>query len=122
MTINGGSSDQHIKVAPGSPMAARVLAYDPENDPLYYYWELLEEPTQLGSGGSYEPRPAAWGDVVQGTVPAFEIEAPDKSGEYRLFVYVLDENGHVGTANIPFFVESYQVQESDTQSERTGPG
>jgi len=32
------------------------------------------------------------------------VTAPSETGEYRLFVYVIDGNGHAGTANIPFRV------------------
>jgi hypothetical protein len=33
------------------------------------------------------------------------VQAPAKSGAYRLFVYALDGKGHAAHANIPFFVD-----------------
>jgi hypothetical protein len=39
-----------------------------------------------------------------GTTPTLNYTAPTTSGQYRLFVYVLDGKGHAGTANIPFKV------------------
>jgi hypothetical protein len=94
-----------VRLAPGEPILARVAATDPENDGLSYVWELMEEPTVLSIGGSPESRPGALGSIVQGILPELNLLAPDRTGEYRLFVYVLDRNGHVGTANIPFQVD-----------------
>jgi len=62
------------------------------------------EPTQLGSGGSFEPRPPRVGSVQTGTVPTLMVTTPSVAGEYRLFVYVIDGHGHAGTANVPFRV------------------
>ncbi len=32
-----------------------------------------------------------------------ELRVPKNEGPYRLFVFVEDGHGHVGTANIPFY-------------------
>ena len=68
-----------------------------------YVWEVLKEATVLGFGGSYEPRPERMGDVAVSDKNVYEtmIKVP---GEYRLYVYVLDNTGFVSTANIPFQV------------------
>lgn len=105
MTINGVAAADDVKLTPGEPFVAQVAAADPDNDGLRFVWELMEEPTVLGIGGSYEPRPGGFGNVMDGSLPNLNLLAPERSGEYRLFVYVLDENGHVGTANIPFQVD-----------------
>lgn len=105
MTINDRLAEENVRLATGEAFTARVAAIDPENDGLNYIWELLEEPVMLGVGGSHEPRPVGLGDVVKGSDPQLRLQAPDRAGEYRLFVYVLDGNGHVGTANIPFRVD-----------------
>ena len=104
MTINDQPAAGDVRLNPGDPILARVAATDPDDEDLRYVWELMEEPAVLGVGGSQEPRPEALGDAVKGTLPQLNLLAPLKSGEYRLFVYVLDNNGHVGTANIPFQV------------------
>ncbi len=111
MTINGLAADGGITLATGQPLVAAVEARDPDEDHLTYVWELLKKPETLGIGGSYEPRPARIGGVAQGPRPWLGLSAPETTGAYRLFVYVLDENGHVGTANIPFQVTSYQAHE-----------
>jgi hypothetical protein len=106
MTINARLAEENVRLAAGEAFTARVAASDPESDRLSYIWELLEEPVVLGIGGSHEPRPVGLGDVIKGSLPELRLQAPDRAGEYRLFVYVLDGNGHVGTANIPFRVDS----------------
>jgi hypothetical protein len=111
MTINGLAADVGITLAPGQEIVATVEAHDPDADHLSFVWELLKKPIALSTGGSYEPRPERLGEVAQGTRPSLRLTAPEAVGAYRLFVYVLDENGHVGTANIPFQVADYQVLE-----------
>ena len=50
-----------------------------------------------------EPRPERVGEVAMSDKNVYEtaIKVP---GEYRLYVYVLDNTGFVSTANIPFQV------------------
>jgi len=115
MMINDVPADRNIILSPGEPMISRVEAGDPENDPLSYVWELLEEPSVLGTGGSHEPRPKTLSSVRRDNLPVLSLYAPLAAGAYRLFVYVLDHNGHAGTANIPF-----QVRESRGQTVKTG--
>ena len=111
MTINGFVAAGGVRLTPGEPFVAQVAAADPENDGLRYVWELMEEPTVLGVGGSFEPRPGALGNIVDGRLPELNLMAPEINGEYRLYVYVLDEKGHVGTANIPFQVDQPPAQD-----------
>jgi hypothetical protein len=106
ITINGFTADDDITLTLGEAMIAEVAARDPDEDRLTYVWELLEEPVELGSGGSPEPRPQRIGNIAQGTRPLLSIFAPQTAGAYRLFVYVFDGNGHVGTANAPFWIDS----------------
>jgi hypothetical protein len=110
ITINDIPVSGDLRLAPGEALTARVAASDPDTDGLRYIWELLEEPTTLGIGGAFEPRPVSLGGRVDGDLPELRLQAPEKSGEYRLFVYVLDHNGHVGTANFPFQVHLLERQ------------
>jgi hypothetical protein len=104
MLINDVSAENNIVLPPGEPIISRVEASDPDNDTLSYIWELLEEPTALGVGGSYEARPRTLAGAKEDGAPEISLRAPDTPGQYRLFVYVLDNRGHAGTANIPFRV------------------
>jgi hypothetical protein len=99
--LAGKKALENVILKPGMSVKAEVLASDPENDNLSFVWELLIEPPMAESFG---PRPVRVGKPVTGKSPSIQITTPEK-GEYRLFVYVLDGKGHVGTANIPFLVE-----------------
>ncbi|MCB2147503.1 MAG: hypothetical protein KQI81_13590 [Deltaproteobacteria bacterium] len=114
ITINNRIASGDVTLTPGESFIARVAAADPDKDGLRFVWELMEEPTELGIGGSYEPRPGALDVVIDGSLPELSLLAPQKAGEYRLFVYVLDQNGHVGTANFPFQVDLVSMPATDT--------
>ncbi|MGE4290175.1 MAG: hypothetical protein AB7E36_15930, partial [Salinivirgaceae bacterium] len=70
---------------------------------LTYIWEILPESTDLGWGGDFETRPET--QFIKESDSVETIPAPEISGAYRLFVYVVDNAGNAATANIPFFVE-----------------
>lgn len=102
--LNGKEAKDNVRVKACAALKAEVRATDREEKKLTYVWELLEEATTLGFGGSFEPRPHRVGSVAitkQGRHKTF-VDTP---GKYRLYVYVLDGTGYVATANIPFIVE-----------------
>lgn len=121
MMINNLSADKNPTFTPGELMVSQVQAGDPENDPLSFIWELLEEPLDLGIGGSYEARPKTLVSVRQDSLPEFSLNAPFKTGQYRLFVYVLDHNGHAGSANIPFQVQAVPGRDDMSDMKSAGP-
>jgi Glycosyl hydrolases family 2, TIM barrel domain len=104
LTLNDSPATANVTLTPGQTMAASVTATEPESDPMTFIWELLPEPTVIGTGGSAEPRPARIGHATT-TSPTTTMTAPATAGQYRLFVYVLDGQGHAGTANLPFRVQ-----------------
>lgn len=101
MTINGKRAENDIKVKAGIPMKAYVMVTDRENDNLTYVWEILREATVLGFGGSYEPRPEREGNVISTKTNTCDVII-DVPGNYRFYVYVLDNTGFVSTINVPF--------------------
>lgn len=101
LTINGKTAFDNVAVIAGASFEANAVASDREEKSLTYVWEVLEEATALGFGGSYEPRPKRVGDVAQTTDGSY-MTAINAPGNYRLYVYVLDGTGYVATANIPF--------------------
>jgi len=103
MTLNGLAATANVTLAAGQTVRADVTASEPESDAMTFIWELLPEPTVVGTGGAAEPRPARISNMTT-TTPTAMITAPAAAGQYRLFVYVLDGQGHAGTANVPFLV------------------
>lgn len=103
LTIDDKYAIDNIRVKAGKPLKAHVAVDDKEFDRLTYVWEILKEATVLGFGGSYEPRPDRVGDVVTSDANTYEATV-NTPGEYRLYVYVLDNTGFVSTVNVPFQV------------------
>lgn len=108
--LNNLEAEASIILSENQECTAVVNAEDHENDSLVYKWEILEEvPIEKQSeGGDFEPRPDRVLFHDYGTHNSkFKFKAP-KQGEYRLFVYIADPNGHAATANIPFLVKEKQ--------------
>lgn len=106
LTIDGKKVLDFIYLNPNKQYPLAVYASDPDGDQLAIKWEILPEATDLGQGGDREnrPQPIA-GLITNSTSGKATLTAPDKTGAYRLFVYVTDGNQHVATANIPFFIK-----------------
>lgn len=100
-TIDGEKGKESPYVKKGHLFSGKVDVVDKDGDTLTYVWEILKEATVLGSGGSFEPRPERVGEVVitQGNILSTSVS---EQGNYRLYVYVLDNTGFVSTANVPF--------------------
>lgn len=100
--LNGLTAYDNVKVKKGDKFNAEVYYANHESDSLTFTWEIIPESTDLGWGGDFESRPETVFHEELGS--AVEINVPD-TGAYRLFVYVTDDAGNAGTANIPFLVE-----------------
>jgi hypothetical protein len=91
---------------PGQSYHAKVQASDPDQDPLTYSWEVMEESTERKMGGDVESVPKSLpGLIAEPRQSEITLKAPDKAGAYRLFAYVFDGKGHAAHANIPFYVD-----------------
>ena len=108
ITIDGRKATDDVVLSAGSTATARVECYDPDGDELSFEWELLPEPESFAPyAGQGETKP----EPVEGflmSAPDNEIQFEVPAGEsrnYRLFVYVYDDNGNVANANIPFHVK-----------------
>jgi len=105
LKVNNKKAIDDIYLSPGENYNAIAVAADPDNDKLFYRWELIPEPTQLSTGGDFEARPKSIdGLVTPGDNGNATFKTPDKEGAYRLFVYIMDGNNNVATANVPFYV------------------
>ena len=103
-TIDGKKAIESVTVSAGQPFTATVDVYDKNGDKLTYVWEILHEATVLGFGGSPEPRPERYGDVVTADENSRSFTIKD-AGNYRVYIYVLDNTGFVSTANIPIQIQ-----------------
>jgi hypothetical protein len=106
LQMNNQKAIDFLYVTTGANCQANVVAFDPNNNPLTYRWEILPEPTKLSDGGDFEARPTAVNNSIIGNANQSKIQfvAPATPGAYRLFVYVSDGKNKVATANFPFFV------------------
>jgi hypothetical protein len=105
LTLDGRRAIDSITLKPGREYTAQVDARDADGDTLRYRWTVLHETTATSIGGDREDVPPevvlAMQDDGEGGV---RFAAPGKPGAYRLFVDVLDGQGHAAYANLPFRV------------------
>ena len=106
LLLNGQAAYDNIYLNASEKIDAKAYATDPDGDNLTYRWEILPEvPLENQSdGGDFERRPKT---IIgkDSEENAITITAPEKAGEYRLFVYVFDGHYNAATANIPFCVK-----------------
>ncbi len=104
-TLNGLEAQDNIEFPSGTETHSTVVVTDAEGDSLTYYWSVRPEPTEVGHGGDDEDAPPLVPDLFSmlddGQV---SLNAPSKSGAYRLFVHITDGQGSAAHANIPFLV------------------
>jgi hypothetical protein len=104
--LAGKTASENIRLKPGQSYPARVQVTDPDQDPLTYSWEVMEESSELKTGGDTESKPKSLpGVVAEARASKVVVKAPTTPGAYRLFVYAFDGHGHAAHVNIPFFVE-----------------
>lgn len=106
MLFDSKTSTQDVILQAGVRYQAKVVAADPDGDPLSYRWEVMRESEATQVGGDREEIP----DLLSGLLEDAEngrvmVAAPREAGAYRLFVYVYDGQGHAGHANVPFLVK-----------------
>ncbi len=108
LLLNGHDAYASNTLGQGQQCTAQVFATDPENDPLAVHWEIIAEvpEDQQSDGGDVEQRQRNITTTFSSSeANSVSFNGPEQAGEYRLFVYVSDGNGHSATANIPFLVK-----------------
>jgi exo-beta-1,3-glucanase (GH17 family) len=102
--LNGGSYADDVVLIAGQHYQASVDVSDPDGDELRYHWEVKPESDSQNAGGDREqPIPNIEGLIQNNTSASIQVVAPGP-GNYRLFVYAYDDQGHAAHANIPFQV------------------
>lgn len=105
MRFDARTAYESITVAPGGSYGADVRAFDPDGDPLRYYWEIMRESRATQIGGDPEETPEIFQHLVRTSRSGGAVmTVPSEPGAYRLYVYVFDGNGNAGYANVPFRV------------------
>jgi hypothetical protein len=104
--LDGKTASQNVRLKPGHTYQAKLQAIDPNEDPLTYSWDVMEESTERKVGGDRESVPRKLpGLIANPHKSEITLKAPDKGGAYRLFAYAFDGKGHAAHANIPFYVD-----------------
>ncbi len=112
-TLNGKIANDNIYVKPGEILQVKASGMDRENNPLSFNLNFMTEVKVKSDGGAFEKEPEVlsinYVDVknISNGPNAIKpkIKAPEKEGDYRLFLYLDDGNGKVANANIPFYVK-----------------
>jgi hypothetical protein len=106
--IDGKNAFQSVTIKAGDFYKANVQVELPDslkNANATYIWRIMEESTDKKSGGDVEEAATEIGGLIKGksNKPLISFRAPDREGNYRLFVTVL-HNNKVAYANVPFKV------------------
>jgi len=105
--LAGKTAPENVHLLSGQCYAAKVLAQSPAQAPLAYAWEIKEESGAKTTGGDFETEPRDLpGLITEGADGQSLVKAPEKTGAYRLFVYVRDNHGTAAYANLPFYVDA----------------
>lgn len=104
--LNDQGQRDNISLTTGESCMARVYAKDPDEDPLRFEWEIYPENTEFGYAGHGEDRPPSMNDLFKNNgKQQVEFKAPAGEGDYRIFIYIRDDNSKIALGNIPFHVE-----------------
>lgn len=104
--INNLNFKEEIFLEPGKEFNVIAFAKDPDEEMVYFYWEVFEESDSQKEGGDLETIPEKlMAYVWPEKEPFTKLYTPVKEGAYRLFLFVYDENNHATTANTPFYVK-----------------
>lgn len=98
--------EEPVDVKPGATVHAKLLASDPNGEPLKVKWVLQRETAAYGNNGAAEGIPPVYPDaIVSGTLKGAEVKMPTESTGYRLFAYVSDAKGDSAVGNIALHVQ-----------------
>jgi len=104
--LNNQDKNQSVSVKRGKNCSFTFDVFDFENDSLTYQFVLLPESKDKKAGGDFErtPDPITF-KTIEHINRKIVVKAPQRSGPYRFFIYIYDNNQNVATANIPFYVK-----------------
>lgn len=104
--LNGKTAFDNVVLSAGKKYQAALKVNDPDQDEYTVAWEIRNESTSKKVGGDAEYVPQRIDGLIGDDMgPQTTLRAPKKSGAYRLFAYVYDNQGNAAHANFPFYVE-----------------
>ncbi len=105
-SLEGQKADASITLLVGQECSAHAIVSEPDGDSLNYRWCIRTEVSNenKSEGGDFEVNTDIIMEYSNGEFDEELVFITPEPGEYRLFVYASDGQGHVGTANIPFLV------------------
>jgi hypothetical protein len=116
--LDGKTANQNIRLKPGQTYVAKVQASDPDQDPLTYFWDVMEESTEHKTGGDAESKPRQLSGLIEDPKRSeIALNSPTQPGAYRMYAYVFDGKGHAAHVNIPFYVDSPAENSAKTASQ-----
>jgi hypothetical protein len=111
LDIVGFTDRTRFYLKPAQSYEAMAASYDSDYDSLAFQWNIRPEvviPKDSYAGGGEEPVVPVPGLIQDDGGAQIQFKAPETEGAYRLFVQVRDGKGHVGYANVPFYVRQKQ--------------
>jgi hypothetical protein len=104
--LDGKTANQNVRLKPGQTYVAKVQASDPDQAPLTYFWDVMEESTEHKAGGDVESKPRQLSGLIEDPKRSgIALKSPTQPGAYRVYAYVFDGKGHAAHVNIPFYVD-----------------
>lgn len=103
LMIDGKKSPSVVPLNPGEKYLVKVLATDPENEPLKVKWELFAK-SELTAASQNKRKPVVLPDMVTGSLVNVMLDVPVKQGPYRLILTVTDSSKNSATASIDLSV------------------
>ncbi len=104
--IESLAAERTNQLKPGERIQAKLVAADPERDPLTIKWVLRSDAGTIGEGGDAQAEEASFADAITGQGTEAVVTIPAGGGGYRLFAYVADEHGGAAVANLPLHVDA----------------
>ncbi|AHM58408.1 hypothetical protein D770_00670 [Flammeovirgaceae bacterium 311] len=105
LKINDTFANDNIYLKIGETYDATVYTFDPDGDTLDVRWEVLPETFDEQGEEINDKKPAPIPDLISnGSDNKIRLLTPAQPGPYRLYAYIYDNQGHVATANVPFYV------------------
>ena len=97
--------ENNIIISSGTKHHAVLEMQSPKSSAaLQYKWEFYREDWHYSKGP-----PSELGLFADSTLPDTDFRAPQKEGEYRVFVSVYNLKGYYATANIPIYVVRHEL-------------